>query len=260
MRVSINIPSYKRPKVKTLDYLPYCKVWVDSREADAYREANPGAEIVVCDEGVQGNVSRVRNHILNREFASGADAVLILDDDMSGVYVWDGPKVRPYERRKLDKDEFLLFVEKYSEMCRDWGFKMWGCNCNQDFQSYRQIAPFSTSAFLGGPFQCFLNNPLRYDERLSLKEDYDMTIQQCNKYRGVLRLNFAFYICKQSKQEGGCASYRNRQRESEQLDMLEKKWGGRIVKRDKTDRNHKSNKQREWEDYNPIINIPIKGI
>lgn len=257
MNISVNIPSYKRPKVKTLKYLPFAKVWVDESEVDEYRAENPNAEIIACPKGVQGNIARVRNYILDTEFARGVDVVLMLDDDLKGVFLWAGEKEMPYKPFLIDADMFLDWVDKYSQLCNDMGFKMWGCNCNQDKQSYKQTTPFSLSAFCGGPFQCILKNDLRYDERIPLKEDYDMVIQQCNKYRGVLRLNFAFYVCNQSNDAGGCASIRNREKEREQFNLLKSKWGGQIVKRDRTLRNMRCKKQR-LEDYNPIIRIPIK--
>ena len=52
--------------------------------------------------------------------------------------------------------------------------------------------------------------------------------------------------------------YRNRQREREQLELLQHKWGEGIVKIDKTNKG-KSRKEK-YEDYNPIIKPPIKGI
>ena len=84
MRISVNCPSYKRHKVETLAYLPFCKVWVCETEAEAYRKANPGFEenIIPCKKGIQGNLCRIRNHILDTEFDAGADVVLIIDDDM----------------------------------------------------------------------------------------------------------------------------------------------------------------------------------
>ena len=36
MKISINCPSYKRPNVETLEYLPFCKVWVDHKEYNDY--------------------------------------------------------------------------------------------------------------------------------------------------------------------------------------------------------------------------------
>ena len=83
-----------------------------------------------------------------------------------------------------------------------------------------------------------------------------MTLQQCNKYRKVLRVNHFWYNCKQSVQSGGCATYRNAEKELSQIEELKHKWGSKIVKFDK-----KSNsKNRKVIDYNPIIKIPIKGI
>lgn len=92
-----------------------------------------------------------------------------------------------------------------------------------------------------------------------LKEDYDMTIQNCNKYRGCLRVNKYHYNCKQSKQKGGCATYRNYDREAEQLKLLQKKWGKDIVKIDEA-LNVNAKKEKVNIDYNPIIRIPIKGV
>lgn len=262
MNISVNCPSYKRPYVETLEYLPFCKVWVDNKEYDSYIEANKGFEknIISCPDGVQGNLCRIRNYILDQEFNNGADVVLIIDDDLKGVYEWLGTKEMPYKKVKVRAEEFIGFLEKYSIICDELGYKFWGCNCNADSMSYRQYSPFSTVSYIGGPFQCFLNNPLRYDENLPLKEDYDMTLQQCNTYRGCLRLNFAFYECKQSEQPGGCATYRNYLRENQQLKALQQKWGKHIVKIDGGESRVTRKKEMKKMDYNPIIKIPIGGI
>ena len=70
-----------------------------------------------------------------------------------------------------------------------------------------------------------------------------MTIQQLNMERVVLRVNAYHYLCKQSEQKGGCAAYRNRQREEEQLEALRRKWGGQLlrsIQRTKEGRRRKS--------------------
>lgn len=261
MKISVNCPSYKRPKVETLDYLPFCKVWVDCGEYEAYKEANKGFEdnIISCPKGVQGNVSRIRNYILDQEFENGADVVCIVDDDIKGLYYWYGDKKRPYNKNLIDKDIFLDFIEKYSVMCEEFGFKLWGVNLNKDALSYRQYSPFSTTSVILGPFSCHLKNDIRYDENLPLKEDYDLSIQHLSKYRGILRINSIFYDCKQSKQSGGCATYRNYDREKSQLELLQKKWGGKIVKIDNVKNSNQKKKSKEI-DYNPVIKVPIKGI
>lgn len=261
MKISVNCPSYKRPKVETLDYLPYCKVWVAEREAEEYLKANPGFEknIIAVPNEVQGNLCRIRNYILDKELPNN-DAVLIIDDDMQGISRFENVGTFGYKEVKISSDELLIVIEKYSGLCEEFGFKFWGLNCNYDKMSYRQTTPFSTVSYIGGPFQAFLQgNELRYDERLPLKEDYDMTLQNCNKYRGCLRVNSYFYNCKQSKQSGGCATYRNYDRERQQLELLQKKWGERIVKID-TGTNSNTRKEYKNIDYNPIIKIPIKGV
>ena len=57
---------------------------------------------------------------------------------------------------------------------------------------------------------------------------------------------------KQAKQAGGCATYRTNEKEKEQFLLLQRKWGGKIVKKDKG--------SRRSFDFNPIIHIPIKGV
>jgi len=264
VRISVNCPSYKRPKVETLAYLPFCKVWVCETEVEAYRKANPGYEenIIPCKKGIQGNVSRIRNHILDTEFENGADVVCIIDDDMKkiGYYESEPGERFGYKQNIVPAEDFLDFIERYSRLCDEWGFKMWGININIDARSYQQNIPFSTLAFIGGPFACFLRgNECRYDEALPLKEDYDMTLQNCNRYRGCLRVNKYHYVVKQAEQAGGCAVYRNYAREEQQLYALRQKWGSRIVKFDKSNKG-KTKKDKVRIDFNPIIKTPIKGV
>ncbi len=262
MNISVNAPSYKRAdKVLTLDYLPYCRVWVDESEADEYRKNYPNADIVACPKGVQGNVARVRNYILDEEFKRGMDVVLMVDDDLRCLerYVKSKYSNFGFEREKIEADELLVLLEKYSIMAMDMGCYYWGVMCNIDPMSYRHCTPFSTTSFVGGPFSCFIKDGgLRYDESLPLKEDYDMTLQQLNKYRVVLRVNSIHYHCKQSENKGGCAAYRNREKEEQQFRAFERKWGSKIVRRDISNKGH--TQMKKLDDYNPIIKIPIKGV
>lgn len=257
MKISINCPSYKRPKVKTLKYLPFCKVWVAAEELDEYKASNKGAtiEALGCK---QGNVSRVRNYILDKEFERGADVVCIVDDDLRGIYHFEKAKHNNfgYEQHKVEAGEFEEFIYKHTIMAQDLGAYLWGVNLNQDKRAYKHSCPFNTKAVVLGPFSCHLKeSAIRYDERLPLKEDYDLSLQHLNKYRKILRLNKFHYMCKQSEQAGGCAAYRNYENEKAQFELLQKKWGKRIVRLDKT-----SKKNTYKIDYNPIIQVLIKGV
>lgn len=262
MKISVNVPSYKRPtNIKTLEYLPYARIWVDGSDYDAYKKANPKAKIVKCADGVQGNLCRVLNYILDEEFKRGMDVVLILDDDISYIERFEVSDITGYgyERYKLSADDVMVMIEKYSIMAKDLGAKFWGININPDQRCYHHNTPFSTKSYIGGPFRCHLKGSrCRYDERLFFKDDYDMTLQQLNMERVVLRVNAYHYICEQSTNVGGLAAYRNRDREYEQCEMLIKKWGGHIFSYDETNKGHTSKEKKL--DYNLIMKIPIKGV
>lgn len=49
------------------------------------------------------------------------------------------------------------------------------------------------------------------------------------------------------------------EKEKEQFELLQKKWGSNIVRLD-TSNKGRSKKNRKSIDYNPMIKIPIKGI
>lgn len=237
-----------------MDHYPHTRVYVDEGEHAEYVAANhEGADIVAVPAGVQGNVARIRNYILEKEFEGGADGVVIVDDDLQGVFRWQAVGTFGYEAKKLTEPELLEFLAHSFEMCEEWGYKLWGLNCGkQDKKSYLQYKPFSTVGFVGGPFSGHLRNPIRYDEKLPLKEDYDLTLQHLNRYRGALRFNMYFYMCKQSENAGGCAQMRNIARERQQFEALQRKWGEGIIRHD--------NSSKKEFDYNPLLKVPIKGV
>ena len=243
MNIKFFAPSYKRPNgVYTQRHLPFVKYVVAEFEADAYIEA--GHDVWVVPDSAQGNLCRIRNYILDN---CGSDRVVLVDDDMTGIcrYVNQQPV-------KLSADETLEFIEAAFVLCNDLDIKYWGLNCLADKGAYREYTPFAFKAYIGGPFQAFNGLDLRYDESLPLKEDYDLTLQVLNKYRRTLRFNAYHYLVKQHSNVGGCADYRTIQKEREQLRLLQKKWGSKIVREDRH--------SKQSYDINPIIKVPIGGV
>lgn len=248
-------PSYRRAdNVDTLKYLPSTKIYVAESEAPAYRQHNSPGNIVAVPDSFQGNLCRIRNKILDD---NKGKIVCIIDDDLRMIYFFENR-----ERKKIStEDEFQNFLLKYSILADDLGVKLWGINVNPDKQCYREYTPFSMVSYIGGPFMVHMDTDLRFDEKLPLKEDYDFTLQTLNKYRKVLRVNKYSYEAKQTEQAGGCAVYRNVDREREQLMLLRKKWGSGIVRDDSLEnsRSHKSSKLKRF-DINPLIVAPIRGV
>lgn len=153
MNIAVCAPSYRRPgNCDTLKYLPFVRIYVDGGEVDAYRAANPGANIVRCDDGIQGNVCRVRNHILDREFENGADVVVTMDDDVKEFARWTKGSNVKSKRVRLEPEDFLAFIERYTLMAEDIGAFLWGMNLNFDKSVYREYSPFSTTSVVLWPF------------------------------------------------------------------------------------------------------------
>jgi len=245
MKVKIFAPSYKRPqKSITQKNYPSVKLVVKESEADEY--IKNGNDIVVCPDSAQGNISRIRNWMLDN-LMDDADCIVLLDDDCKYIGRWS-----EQNKYKFNNEELLEFVESGSILCKELGYKFWGLNCVTDKGAYTEHTPFGLTQYIGGPFQAHLKDSIiRYDEELPLKEDYDITLQHFLEYGGALRINYAHYEVKQAEQAGGCATYRNLEREKDQFFRLQKKWGKDIIKRDK-------HSARSF-DFNPRIRIP-KGL
>lgn len=258
-------PSYKRPFCRTARYIKETNIYIDVSEKEVYEEANKGyGNIVVCDDGIQGNLPRVRNYMLDKEFENGADVVVMMDDDVEclGWFSVDENSNYGYVKHKIKPKDVNDFILYGSVLCEEWGFGMWGCNHTSDPVVYRHCSPFSTHSGCVGQFMVFTKNKLRFDETLPLKEDYDMSIQQNNKYRGVLMFNFAFVKGDFGKLSGGTAIRRNSKRELEQFVLFKKKWGSDIViGADVKQGNQRGgNKKASYDFSHPNVKIPIKGI
>ena len=241
-------PSYLRSGDKSLTQhiYPFVKMAVHKFEAKKYEAA--GLEVVVIPDKLRGNIANVRNWILE-EFLPQYDCVVMMDDDISYVGRWD-----TQERYKFTPDELEEFCEKHTILCKDGGLYLWGVNCQPtDKGAYREYTPYSFLNFISGSFSAHMQgSDLRYDTKLPLKEDFDMTLQHLHRYGGCMRANFAFFDAKQSEQAGGCAEYRNLDVEKEQFYALQRKWGSDIIKLD--------TKSRMSFDYNPKMQIPIRGV
>lgn len=248
--IKLFAPSYKRPKgVTTQAYLPECTYVVAESEAEEYLAE--GHRLWAVPDTAQGNVCRIRNYILDH---ADAYQIVLLDDDLSHIARWENCK-----EQKLSNDQTMEFIENGFNLADEFDARLWGINVSYDKGTYREYTPFSLNSPVLGPFQACNRLNLRYDERLPLKEDYDLSLQVLNKYRKILRLNMYFYICKQHTNPGGCASYRTIQREQSQFNCLQKKWGSKIVRRDSGKSKTHRKKQQSY-DINPIIKVPIGGV
>ena len=88
MRIKIVAPSYKRPE-KSITQINYPNIKLVVREAEAEEYIANGNDIIVCPDNAQGNVSRVRNWILDNLFDEETDCLVIVDDDCRFIGRWE---------------------------------------------------------------------------------------------------------------------------------------------------------------------------
>jgi len=247
--MKIYSPSYKRATgLKTHKLFPSVIYCIDQKEKEEYEKQ--GVNLEILPDGIQGNISRVRNYIKDELIK---DKGLIIDDDIEAIKIWSTKNANPYPINIEDIEEFF---EMAFNMCEEADCKLWGVNIVGDKGSYREYTPISFTNWISGSLMGFINNECEFDERIPLKEDIDFSLQTLNRYRKLLRFNNVHLIKKDHGNKGGCADYRTVAREKEQFEIFQQKWGNKIVKQDTTQKG----KRKKVFDINPIIKVPIKGV
>lgn len=141
--IGVYIPSYRRAgKVKTLSFAPFAKLVVAESEAEKYSYIYGEDSVVSIPDEVQGNIARVRNHILDN---SNDDAVCMMDDDISsfGKFTSCEEDRYGYERERLSGDSLARFIERNTALCQELGLHLWGVNIQAANRLYHQSEPFS---------------------------------------------------------------------------------------------------------------------
>lgn len=238
----IYIPSYKRANdCLTARVFKKATICCHEFEAEEYRQNNENRVLAIPDDLQGRGMGIIRNWILDN---SDEDYIVMMDDDIISVGYYEN-KTR-YEYTEQEWDDFIVnaFV-----MCEEAGAKMWGVNLLEDKKAYREYSPLSFISPILGPCMGIVKsgNPLRFDEELGLKEDYDYSLQMLNRFRRILRFNKVHYRGKHIRGAGGCISYRTSEKEELQKKRFTEKWGTKIIK-------------FKPGDINPVITVPIKGI
>ena len=252
-KISFIAPSYKRATgVLTHGIVPSVVYAVHQFEADDYKRQ--GFNVMVIPDDRRGNIAAVRNWI--KDEMEGREPWVMIDDDVRHFLFREECR-----QVKLSGDRLLRHVEEMVRVAKEWNVVMAGVNPATDKGSYQENTPFSTKSYVSGSFNLWIKKTdLRFDEKLPLKEDYDMTIQICRRHRQLLRFNQYFLLKDDHANVGGCAAYRTVSREVDQLRDLRNKWGGDIVRSDGGEARAFRKKDKRAVDINPIIRVPISGV
>ncbi|MBL4760581.1 MAG: hypothetical protein JKY80_07000, partial [Mariprofundaceae bacterium] len=206
--INIVIPTYNRPQgLLGVRYFGQHAKWVlpESQQSSYWKVLNKEQMIIIPDK-CDGNIGRKRNWILDNI----PRPLIMIDDDVRHISTMQGrvadEDFTPYI--KVDIEVFIEFIQQGFEVCDQFGAKMWGVAQKPDEREYREFIPLNMTKPVLGPFTGHLDHPLRYDEEMGSKDDYDMALQQLREYKKVIRLNYMAYDCDHGNNAGGIVSMR----------------------------------------------------
>lgn len=230
------IPTYRKSEIKTaellkdLDYL----LFTDKQDFDILDKKY---NCFLLPDGVQGNISRVRNFILNYARDKKISSFVMCDDDISILYKYDAEiKSRRREINPIIFDNILncfdnLFIE--NEKCIGWTISE-----TEQPRDYKGKIDCNNACFMSGTFSIYFTDRINFefDENLSLKEDYDFTLQALTSGKIIYRFKGLCYKPERAtlniKNFGGCSTYRTKEKELQQIKLMEQKWKGLIKFKD----------------------------
>tara|TARA_R110002020_G_scaffold106942_7_gene248653 strand:- start:1854 stop:2561 length:708 start_codon:yes stop_codon:yes gene_type:complete len=192
----------------------------DADEAHGYRMA--GAKQVVR----AGSLMKARNMALNDALQAGLPCVQLSDD------------LRKLEIAisKDNKDNSPISVQAAShailQSMKDIGAHYGGCAPTANAFYFNPHKRLTTNAFIVGDFTVYdasatngSGKLLRFDEEMTLKEDYDFTCQHLESYGVVARCNNILATFSHRTNSGGAVSYRTSAEEQKNISILRNKWG-----------------------------------
>ncbi|MEK0347050.1 MAG: hypothetical protein QQN44_01815 [Nitrosopumilus sp.] len=217
-KIHIAIISHKRPenveKMEDIIGIPENLNWyVGQNEKKTYKHAQ-GSVIEV------GNLCESRNKAI--QIANSEDKYCLqLSDDLKecGMVTASG---------QLSTPNFTEIIKEMYNILSATPLYLAGVAPTGNLFFYNQLKPIGLKHFILGDLMLIKRNKLRFDEKLSLKEDYDYTLQHIKTYGGVVRLNYILPNFKHRVNKGGAVDRRTDEREQEAIEYLKNKWGSSI--------------------------------
>tara|TARA_R110000782_G_scaffold134280_2_gene226664 strand:- start:2359 stop:3099 length:741 start_codon:yes stop_codon:yes gene_type:complete len=181
----------------------------DSKDQIQYKAL--GAKYVITGGSLVGN----RNAALDYCFKKNKICVQI-DDDLQSVSLNDftGKRTKKYTNVITAVNDIL-----YNFIYSDFNFAGAAPTENPFFATKES----QENILITAPFTLTKPNPIRFDEKLLLKEDYDYTLQHI-KQGGCIRYHKYLFNFKRYGNLGGAVSYRTNLLEQETIAYLLSKW------------------------------------
>lgn len=165
-----------------------------------------------------GGLMQSRNFALEHSFNNGKICVQ-LSDDLKKV------KLNKNFGKPLQLNLDIVIDDIITKFKKVKGIKLLGVPPTDNFFFAKSIV--SKNTFCIGDMLFIKPNPLRFDEQLTLKEDYDYTLQHIEKY-GTIRYQKYLFTFQHYTNEGGAVDVRNTEEEQKNIRILKNKWGDKV--------------------------------
>lgn len=197
--------------------------YVGEGDGRAYADA---ARAVGATVRETGGLCRSRNAALEDARERGAICVQVSDDLRRCTRI--EVREKPGEERLYAIVE-TTFVETVSALLAELAetpFMLAGCAPTANAYYFHPERRVRTAAFVVGDLIAVRpESPVRFDERLRLKEDYDFTLAHVREHGGVVRVDELAPQFVHRTNAGGAVAIRTAEREQEAIALLREKWG-----------------------------------
>lgn len=199
-------------------------------EVLTYKEALRDTHAIVSGDVIAGG-GLIDSRNLALDIAARDDLYCLqLSDDLRSVQ-WTNSNDNK-QRRTIPLVDAVTVME---QVLLDTTFKLAGVAPTANAFFYRER--YSYRHFIVGDF--ILVHPdseARFDDNLTLKEDYDFTCQHWDRYGGAVRCNQILATFGHRTNKGGAVNYRTPALEEQNIAYLKQKWPGKF--RDNPRREH----------------------
>lgn len=166
-----------------------------------------------------GTLIQSRNEALNMAFGQNKICVQ-LSDDLKKVTTNKNFSIKKQVNLDYAINELVTIFNKVN------GVYLMGIPpTSNDFYAKNII---SKNTFCIGDMLFIKPNNLRFDSLLTLKEDYDYTLQHLKKYGNCFRYQKYLFEFEHYKNKGGAVDYRTKSEEQKNIKYLMQKWGDKI--------------------------------
>lgn len=176
---------------------------------------------------IGGSLCETRNTIIDDAQYLGKKYAVMMDDDISDIHF----ALSKTQKSKISIPHAIDHIITDLQISLGGRIKLAGTAPTANSFFYPEKEPISFTKFCGGWFLVIdTSTDLRFDTNLTLKEDYDYTLQHIQKYGGAARFNMLLVSAAHYSNKGGVVSYRNPERERQNIAYLKRKWGPEIIR------------------------------